>query len=128
MEVRSKWWRRKVMKRFLLTLAFCLTILSWPTLAQDAPALSSLEIALWPEYDRPEVLVIQQGLFASDTSLPVPVEIRIPARVGQPTAVAYVGEGGQRFNQEYTTRVEGDEKILFRLLDGGHSRVIILFD
>jgi hypothetical protein len=100
------------MKRFLLTLAFCLISLSWPALAQDAPALSSLEIGLWPEYDRPEVLVIQRGLFASDTSLPVPVEIRIPARVAQPTAVAYVGEGGQRFNQEHTTRVEGDELVI----------------
>jgi hypothetical protein len=38
----------------------------------------------------------------------VPVEFRIPVDVGQPTAVAYVGEGGQRFNQEHTTRVEGD--------------------
>jgi hypothetical protein len=100
------------MKRFLLTLAFFLTILTRPGLAQDGPALSSLEIALWPEYDRPEVLVIQQGLFSSDTSLPVPVEIRIPARVGQPTAVAYVGEGGQRFNQEHTTQVEGEELVV----------------
>lgn len=70
--------------------------------------LSTLEISLWPEFDRLETLVIQRGLFADDTPVPVPVEIRIPARVGQPSAVAFVGEEGQRFNQEYTTRVEGD--------------------
>jgi hypothetical protein len=100
------------MKRFLLTLTLSLAILTWPALAQDAPTLSNLEISFWPEFDRPEVLVIYRGLFAPETSLPVPVEIRIPARVGQPTAVAYVGEGGQRFNQEYTTRVEADELVV----------------
>jgi hypothetical protein len=96
------------MKRLILTLTFCMVILSRPVLAQDVPVLSDLEISLWPEYDRPEVLVIYRGLFAEDTRLPVPVEISIPARVGQPTAVAYVGEGGQRLNQEHTTRIEGD--------------------
>lgn len=69
---------------------------------------STLEISLWPEFDRPEVLVIYRGLFEEGTSLPVPVEIRIPARAGQPSAVAYVGDDGQRFNQQYTTRNEGD--------------------
>lgn len=96
------------MKRFFLTLLFCIVVSSGPTFAQDVPLLSDLEISLWPEYDRPEVLVIYRGLFAEDTPLPIPVEISIPARVGQPTAVAYVGEGGQRLNQEYTTRVSGE--------------------
>lgn len=96
------------MKRLILILTFCVVILSGPVLAQDVPVLSDLEISLWPEYDRPEVLVIYRGLFAEDTPLPVPVEVSIPARVGQPTAVAYVGEGGQRLNQEHTTRIEGD--------------------
>lgn len=94
--------------RFVLILAFCLAVLSGPIVAQEAPILSSMDTSLWPEYDRPEVLVIHRAFFADDTALPVPVEIRIPAGVGQPHAVAYVGEGGQTFNQQYTTRVEGD--------------------
>lgn len=103
------------MKRFLLTVTLCLIVLSVPAVARDGPSssgdtptISELEIAIWPEFDRPEVLVIYRGVFAPDTVLPVPVEIRIPADAGQPTAVAYVDEAGQRFNQEYTTRVEGD--------------------
>lgn len=103
------------MKRFLLLLAFCLAALVGPVLAQEVqsppegtPTISNLEIALWSEFDRPEVLIIYRGLFASDTPLPVSVELRVPARVGRPTAVAYVGEDGGRFNQEYTTRVEDD--------------------
>jgi hypothetical protein len=92
----------------LLVLACCLVVVSGSVLAQDVPTISNLEIALWPEFDRPEVLVIYQGSFSPDTPLPIPVEIRIPAGVGQPTAVAYVSDDGQRLNQEYTTRVDGD--------------------
>ena len=107
------------MKKLVLTLAFCLAILTTPALAQDTqpaagntPTLANLEIALWPEYDRPEVLVIYRGLLAPETALPALVEIRIPSRVGQPTAVAYVDESGQRFNQQHTTRIEGDQLVV----------------
>jgi hypothetical protein len=96
------------MKRFAPIIAICIVLLAWPVQAQEGPILSDLEIALWPEYDRPEVLVIYKGMFAPETPLPVPVEIRIPASVGQPTAVAYVGEGGQLLNQPNTVRVEDD--------------------
>jgi hypothetical protein len=96
------------MKRFVLTLLTCLLFLAWPAQAQDTPSLGSLEVSVWPEFDRPEVLGIYRGVFAPETPLPVPVEIRIPASVGQPSAVAYVGEGNERFNQQYTTRQEGD--------------------
>lgn len=96
------------MKRLVLMLIVCLTLLAGVVQAQEAPSLSTLEVSLWPEFDRPEVLVIYRGLLEEATPLPVPVEIRIPARVGPPTAVAYVGQDGQRFNQQYTTRSEGD--------------------
>jgi hypothetical protein len=96
------------MKRLLLIAAVCVAFLAGPAQAQDAPTLSSLEISIWPEFDRPEVLVIYRGLLSADIPLPAPVEIRIPARVGQPTAVAYVDEAGQRLNQQYTTRLEDD--------------------
>jgi hypothetical protein len=100
-------------------LAVCLAILAAQASAQASPStsgdpqeLSTLEISLWPEFDRPEVLVIYRGLFTGDTQLPVPVEFRIPARVGKPTAVAYVDEQGQRLNQEFSTRDEGDWLVL----------------
>ena len=99
------------MKRLLL-LALLLASLAGTVQAQEEPALAYLEIAFWPEYDRPEVLVIFRGLLDADVPLPAPVEISMPARVGQPTAVAYVDEAGQLFNQQYTTRVEGDQLIV----------------
>jgi hypothetical protein len=48
------------------------------------------------------------------------VEIRIPASAGQPTAVAYVDEAGQRFNQAHTTRVDGEQLVVsFELATSG---------
>lgn len=108
------------MKRFVLTLVIWFTALLGAARAQDTPGLSVLEISLWPEFDRPEVLVIFRGLLAEGTPLPIPLEIRIPAAVGQPTAVAYVGEDGQRYNQQYTTRNEGDWLVVsFELAEQG---------
>lgn len=93
-------------------LALCLAFVAWPAQAQPSPVFSELEISVWPEYDRPEVLVIYRGQFAADTPLPVAVEIRIPARVGQPYAVARVTDEGRRLNQEYTTHIEGDRLVV----------------
>jgi len=101
----------RVTKRTVWNLVLLLLLLAWPARAQQPPTLANLEISLWPEFDRPEVLVIYRGLFAADTPLPIPVEIRIPASAGQPTAVAYVTEG-QRLNQEHTVRQEGGRLVV----------------
>jgi hypothetical protein len=95
------------MKRVPLLLSFLLALLVYPAQAQDTPSLSNLEISLWPEFDRAEVLVIYQAMLAPDTPLPSPVEIRIPARVGKPTAVAYASEG-RLLNLEYVTQEVGE--------------------
>jgi len=96
------------MKRILFTLVLFWVLMAWPVQAQDGPTISTLDVSVWPEFDRPEALVIYRGVLAPDITLPAPVEIRIPARAGEATAVAYVDTGGQRFNQQHTTRVEGD--------------------
>jgi hypothetical protein len=83
-----------------------------PAAAQETPELADLSIALWPEFDRPEMLVIYQGALTAETPLPATVEIRIPARAGRPTAVAYISETGERLNQEYATRVEGQNLVV----------------
>ena len=88
--------------------------------AQDTPELASLSIALWPEFDQPEMLVIYQGALASETPLPAALELRIPARVGRPTAMAFLSEAGERLNQQYTTRVEGEDLVVsFELTNAG---------
>ena len=54
----------------------------------DTP-LESLQIEIWPEYDRPAALVILRGELAGDVGLPAAVSLRIPASSGGPAAVAY---------------------------------------
>ena len=54
----------------------------------DTP-LQSLQIEIWPEYDRPAALVILRGELAGDVNLPAAVSLRIPASSGGPAAVAY---------------------------------------
>jgi hypothetical protein len=61
--------------------------------------LESMQIEIWPDYDRPAALVILRGEFASDVGLPAAVSLRIPASSGGPAAVAYAAEKkGQLLN------------------------------
>lgn len=61
-------------------------------IAQSSDTLASLTVALWPEYDRPEVLVIYRGELTPDVPLPATVSIEIPASVQRMHAVAYLDE------------------------------------
>ena len=98
---------------------FLLLCLAAPANALDsapppgaAPALATLSVALWPEYDRPEMLVIYWGEFADDVSLPVAVEWRIPATAGGPSALAANDPEKGLLNLDYTSREEGDWLVL----------------
>ena len=53
------------------------------------PRLASLNIEIWPEYDRPAALVILRGVIAEGVKLPAPVTLRLPAASGGATAVAF---------------------------------------
>lgn len=106
----NKWWN--VLTPVALVGLAALSIL-WPILpaqAQDADPvrLSALEIALWPEFDEPEVLVIFQGRLADDVPLPAQLTLTIPPEVGEPHAVAAVDEEGNRWTAEYDVRVVDD--------------------
>ena len=94
--------------RKVFILMACLALSTAPVLAQESPALTSLTVSLWPEYDDPALLVIYRGQFAEGTASPLPVEFRIPAEAGQPQAVAYLDEQGNLLTLQYTTRMEGD--------------------
>jgi hypothetical protein len=80
--------------------------------AGEQPSLATLQISLWPEFDRPELLVIYRGLLAEETALPAMIEVSIPSDIAAPSAVAYVDEADQRLNLAYTSRVEGDARIV----------------
>jgi len=76
--------------------------------APQAVALSSLEVDLWPEYDRPGVLVIYRATLAPGVDLPGVVELRIPAAAGAPNAVAERRADGRLVSLTYGREVEGE--------------------
>jgi hypothetical protein len=86
------------MRRALLAVAVILvSAAAWvapeavpTTHAQESPRLASLEIAIWPEFDREAMaLVILRGELGDEVPLPATVAMRIPASSGGPSAVAY---------------------------------------
>jgi hypothetical protein len=95
----------------ILILLGLLTVIistSRPSVAQAEIRLEQLQVDLWPEYDRPDMLVIYRGTLPADTPLPATLTLRIPARVGQPHAVAYSDETDNLLEANHSTQVTGD--------------------
>jgi hypothetical protein len=83
-----------------------LAVVLIPAVAAAPPGggtpLESMQIEIWPEYDRPAALVILKGELAGDVGLPAAVSLRIPASSGGPAAVAYAtAKKGQLFNLQH---------------------------
>lgn len=76
--------------------------------AQTGISFEALEIDLWPEYDRPEMLVIYRIWLANTVKLPAQIDLRIPAAAKIPYNVAYEDTDGMLYNLNYTTKVEGE--------------------
>jgi hypothetical protein len=80
--------------------------------AQEELKLSAVEVDLWPEYDRPEMLVIYRITLSPSVSLPADVTFRIPVAAGEPSAVAgkQVTADGEEglFNIPYEYRANGE--------------------
>ena len=77
--------------------------------AQENPRLASLEIDIWPEFDRPAVLVIFHAEIAEDETLPASVTLRIPSSSGGPAALASATSAdGQLLNLPYQRTDEAD--------------------
>jgi hypothetical protein len=78
-----------------------------PVQAQTAVSFSKLEVDLWPEYDKPEVLVIYHIFLEAGTALPANLMLSIPTAAGDPAAVAVRNADGQLYNVAYNRIVNG---------------------
>jgi hypothetical protein len=87
----------------LLPIAMMLTGLAEPALAQTGLEIERLQVDLWPEYDRADMLVIYRGTLPADTPLPATLSLHLPARVGGPFAVAYDDGSGNLLQAVYST-------------------------
>lgn len=109
---------------FLLLIA-CVGVLSAASSvlgAQRATAIERIEVALWPEYDRPDaVLVVYRFRLTPGRVLPATVAIPIPAEVGEPHAVAWQDPGGGLMLADFNRVVDGDRALIvvtMRSLEG----------
>jgi len=99
------------MKRMLLILwvfASLVMLSVQPARAQGTLEAESMQIDIWPEYDRRDVLVIYRIKLSPQTSLPAQVVLRIPREAVSPFNVAYKDVDNQLYNMQYNSTVEGD--------------------
>jgi hypothetical protein len=98
----------RVQRRFATLLILLASLLGiWaPARAQTSLTLELLEIELWPEFDRPSMLVLVNGALPVGTPLPATVTLQFPT---QPFAVAERTADGTLLNAQYVTATTGSE-------------------
>jgi hypothetical protein len=93
--------------RKLLALALILTltalILPQPSRAQNEVRLGALEVLLWPEYDRPDMLVIYQVTLQPD-EVPAVLTFRIPTVADKPLVAIRDEDDGNLYEADFTTK------------------------
>jgi hypothetical protein len=80
--------------------------------AEIPVSIDTLEIDLWPEYDKPDMLVIYRISISPDTPIPATMTLHIPARVGDPAHVATREADGNYYNIPFTRTVSGDWSLI----------------
>jgi hypothetical protein len=96
-----------VKKLIPILLILLLLILNVVPVHADTLRISQMEISIWPEYDRPETLVIYRISFSSITDFPARISIRIPSSAGTPYLVAMKDLDGLLYDLEYTLTSDG---------------------
>ena len=96
------------MKRSAVPLLILALLFPFAAQAQAPVVLDRLQVSLWPEYDRPGVLVIYRAVLPADQTLPVGLAFRIPAAAGEPSAVAYRQDDLNLISLPYQRQVVGD--------------------
>jgi hypothetical protein len=75
--------------------------------AQGQISFASMRVDIWPEYDRPSVLVIYNISLSPQVALPATLSLRIPATAGRPHAVAMQDPAGL-YNLNYEPFAAGE--------------------
>jgi hypothetical protein len=122
------------MKRTLWLLAPLLALLPLAAARGQGPvtALESLAIFIWPDYDRPSVLVLLTGTLAPDAPLPAVVTVPLPAdaqlnAVARIDAqermiddIAYNADAGKLTLTTQDPRFQVEYYLPYRIEDGEH--------
>ena len=95
------------LKVFFIVFLMC-TLLVIPVRAQSNITFEQLNIEVWPEYDRPDVLVIYHITLSPDVSLPAQINLRIPRADQSPYSLAWQDVDGSLYNLAYSTQIQGE--------------------
>jgi hypothetical protein len=93
--------------RALVCSVVSLWLVAGSALGQDAPAIDRIKVSLWPEYDKPEMLVLVEAWLDPGSALPTTLAVPIPAAAGAPHAIAKRGSNGTLHLAEHRTTREG---------------------
>ena len=77
-------------------------------LAQTPIEIDTLQVDIWPEYDKPDVLVIYHLTIAASSTLPAQVSLRIPRVTNGPSSLAMKDVDGLLYDLKYDQAVDGD--------------------
>jgi len=95
-------------KKIALIILLTISIFVLSVQAQETVRFDSLTIDLWPEYDRPDILVIYKAELSPEISLPAEVTLRIPVEAGNPAVVAVGPDANSVADAVYDTQVMGE--------------------
>jgi hypothetical protein len=99
--------RKRISTLTAILVFACLCLKPTSAWAQAQITFNALNIALWPEYDQPTMLVIYKATLASNTSLPANLSIRIPAAAK--VHVVAIGDSETTVSEvEYNRQVDGE--------------------
>lgn len=96
-------------KKLLMFIIFLTIFTPQAAFSQEQINFSELQISIWPEYDRPGVLVIYDIKLSPDADLPADITLLIPAAAGAPHAVASrQPDGALIYIPSYRQNLAGD--------------------
>lgn len=83
-------------------------LIPFPVNAQAPVIFSRVVVNIWPEYDRPGVLVFYQITLSPETNLPASVSLRIPRSADKDVKVVMKDIDGRLDNLQTSSSYEGD--------------------
>lgn len=98
-------------KVLLLLSAWIVLFVPFSVQAEGNLHFSLVTVDIWPEYDRPAVLMIYHITLAPDTVLPASLSLRVPSDA-EINAVAVVDEGGNLINAPYNSTIQAPWSVL----------------
>jgi len=99
-------------KCFLILAMMVLLIFPSVVSAQGQIAIETVEVKLWPEFDKPDILVINYIVFSTDDEFSAQVDVRIPISATLHTVAVGTSAGVSDQGVNFTVTNDGDWRVV----------------